>query len=522
MTPISPDQVRAIAQEAYVFGVPMVDTYTVIHSFSIDTANPQYKGPFNSILNVARVFTPDDTAFVTPNSDTPYSFAGLDLRAEPVVITVPPIDAKRYFVFQLMDLYSFNFAYIGTRATGNGGGSYLIAGPGWKGEKPKGITAVIPSETQFVSVVGRTQLFDAADLDNVKAIQAGYRVQPLSAFLGSAAPPAAPALTWSKPLVGEQARTSVRFFELLSFLLQFAMPPHPSEVALRQRFAEIGIEPGKALDTSALPQATQDALKAGMEDGQKAIDAKRATLGGKSDALFGTREFLKNDYVARATGTQVGIGANSREEAIYPILDVDADGQPLDGGKNRYRLTFAQGELPPVNAFWSVTMYALPSQLLVKNPMGRYLINSPMLPGLKTDADGGLTIDVQSSRPARSASRTGCRRRPAASWWPCVLLPQGCHPRRQLEDSGNPPRPLTLPTTTMTTPDEIRAIAKEAYLYGFAMMENYGTWYQQAAVHVHPPTSAASTSFATTRHPSPRTTRTSSRRTTTRRTPGHG
>jgi hypothetical protein len=399
MTTLPAEQVRGIAQEAYVFGVPMVDTYAVIHSFSVDTTNPQYKGPFNSVLNVARVFTPDDTAFVTPNSDTPYSFAGLDLRAEPVVITVPPIDAKRYFVFQLMDLYSFNFAYIGTRATGNGGGSYLIAGPGWKGAKPASITAVIPSETQFVSVVGRTQLFDPSDLDNVKAIQAGYRVQPLSVFLGSAPPPAAAALTWPKPLVGEQARTSIRFFDLFAFLLQFATPPHPSEVALRQRFADIGIVPGEAFDASKMPPETQAALKAGMEDGQKAIDAKRASMGGKSDTLFGTREFLKNDYVTRATGTQVGIGANSREEAIYPILDSDADGQPLDGSKNRYRLTFAAGQLPPVNAFWSVTMYALPSQLLVKNPIDRYLINSPMLPGLKTDADGGLTIDLQAESP---------------------------------------------------------------------------------------------------------------------------
>ena len=120
-------------------------------------------------------------------------------------------------------------------------------------------------------------------------------------------------------------------------------------------------------------------------------------MGGNSQDLFGTRAFLKNDYVRRAAGTQVGIGANSKEEALYPIYEKDADGQPLDGTTGRYTLHFAAGKFPPVNAFWSLTMYALPSQVLVKNPINRCLVNSPMLPDLKLDADGGLTIYIQSS-----------------------------------------------------------------------------------------------------------------------------
>ncbi len=166
--------------------------------------------------------------------------------------------------------------------------------------------------------------------------------------------------------------TSLEFFNQQAFLL----PQHPTEVALRERFSSIGLVPGQPSNASALSPDMAAAFKAGMEDGQKAIDAKRASLGGKSDNLFGDRTFLKNDYVARATGTQVGIGANSREEAMYPILDNDADGQPLDGSKGRYVLRFAKGQLPPVNAFWSATMYDLPGQLLVKNPINRYLINS--------------------------------------------------------------------------------------------------------------------------------------------------
>lgn len=397
----SADEAREIARDAYVYGVPMVDTYKTVYAFNVDKGNPQYKGPFNSILNIARVFTPEDTAFVTPNSDTPYSFAMLDLRAEPVVITVPKMEKDRYFVFQLMDLYTFNFDYIGSRATGNDGGSFLIAGPGWKGEAPAGITKVIRSETDLVSVVGRTQLFNPGDLENVKKIQAGYRVQPLSAFTGGAAPPAAPEIQWIKPTPPAEDRTSLEFFNQLAFLLQFAQPAHPSETALRERFAMLGIKPGQPFDAGSLSPEMQAALKEGMAEGQKQIDAKRASLGGKTDTLFGNRDFLKNDYVARATGTQVGIGANSREEAMYPILDKDASGQPLDGSKGRYTLHFAKGELPPVDAFWSVTMYGLPQQLLVKNPINRYLINSPMLPELNKDADGGLTIYIQNESPGK-------------------------------------------------------------------------------------------------------------------------
>jgi hypothetical protein len=325
------------------------------------------------------VFTPDDTAFVTPNSDTPYTFAGLDLRAEPVVVTVPPMEKDRYFVFQLMDLFTFNFAYIGSRTTGNQGGSYLIAGPGWKGDTPKGIAKVIHAETSLLSIVGRTQLFNPADLDKVKAIQSGYKVQPLSMFEETPPPPAAPAVDWITPIPPTEERSSLAFFSELAFLLQFAEPPHPSEVALRERFARLGIEPGKPFDTSSLSASTQAAIKEGMADGQKLIDEKRASLHGNTSLLFGDRAFLKNDYVARATGTQVGIGANSRDEALYPILDHDTQGEPLDGSKHTYVLRFAKGEQPPVNAFWSITMYDLPDQLLVKNPIDRYLINSPMV-----------------------------------------------------------------------------------------------------------------------------------------------
>jgi hypothetical protein len=396
--PLSDKEARQIAKEAYIYGVPMVTVYSTLHAFSVDKGNPQYKGPFNSILNVARVFTPEDTAFVTPNSDTPYTFIGPDLRAEPMVLTVPAMEKNRYFVFQMMDLYTFNFDYVGSRTTGNNGGDFLIAGPNWKSPIPKGIVKVIRSETQLVNVVGRTQLFNPGDLDNVKKIQFGYKLRPLSDYLGQPAPPPAPELNWIKPMVPAEQSKSLEFFNQLAFLLQLTSV-NPEEATLRKRFESIGIVPGQPFDTASLSEARKTALLNGLADGQKEIDAYRATLGGKSADLFGSRAFLKNNYLKRATGTQVGIGANSKDEALYPIYDKDNEGKPLDGSSVRYILRYANGKFPPVNAFWSLTMYALPSQLLVKNPINRYLINAPMLPGLKRDADGGLTIYIQNESP---------------------------------------------------------------------------------------------------------------------------
>jgi hypothetical protein len=396
---VTPAQARAIAKDAYIYGYPMVQAYLTMYAFSIDKNNPQYKGPFNAPLSFARVFTPDDSAFVTPNSDTPYTFLSLDLRAEPIVLTIPPVEKNRYWVFQMMDLYTFNFDYLGTRTTGNNGGTFLVAEPNWKGTVPNGITKVLRPETEFINVVGRTQLFNPADLDNVKKIQAKYKAQPLSTFLGKPAPPAPPAINWIPPVPPAQMKTSPQFFNVMSFLMQFC-PTQTNESALRARFASIGIGPGRTIDFATLPPEMKAAFQGGMTDGQKEIDARRAASGGNISNFFGTRAFLHNDYVARATGAQMGIGANSKEEALYPLYEKDSSGQPLDGSKGRYTLRFAKGEFPPVNAFWSLTMYNLPSQLLVANPINRYLINSPMLPQLKLDSDGGLTLYIQADSPS--------------------------------------------------------------------------------------------------------------------------
>ena len=420
-TSVSPTEARAIAKEAYIYGYPMVDSYRIEYAYFVDRQDPEYKAPWNQIRNIPRVFTPADKAIQTPNSDTPYSWLGMDLRAEPLVLTVPKIDKQRYFSVQFTDLYTFNFDYLGSRATGNEGGSFLVVGPDWKGATPKGIKKVIRSETELALAVYRTQLFDPSDIANVEKVQAGYKVQTLSAFLGTAAPKAAPAIDFIKPVTHVEEKTSLEVFNILNFILKFC-PTDPSEKALMARFAKIGIGAGKTFDASKLLPEIKTAIEQGMADAWADFDGvlKQLNEGKLSSSAIevGTRAYMKNNYLYRMAAT-IGIWGNSKQEAIYPVYFVDANGQKLDGA-NRYTLRFAPGQLPPVNAFWSLTMYEMPASLLVANPINRYLINSPMLPQLKRDADGGVTLYIQDVSPGKDNE---------ANWLPAPKAPFGMYMR---------------------------------------------------------------------------------------------
>jgi hypothetical protein len=311
---ITPAEARIIVKEAYIYGEPIVDNYRVQYAYFVDTKSPEYKAPWNHIWNSARLFSPEDKAIQTANSDTLYSMIGADLRAEPIVLTIPKIEKGRYFSVQLIDYYTQNFDYIGSRTTGNEGGTYLLAGPDWKGETPKGIDKVFRSETELAFPGYRTQLFNSADLENVKKIQAGYKVQTLSAFLGQTPPEAAPTIDFIAPLTAAEQRTSPEFFNVLNFVLQFC-PTVPSEIALMERFAKIGVGAGKTFAVDKLSPEMKTAIEQGMADAwvehaalQKRIDAREVSL-------------------------------------------------------------------------------------------NRYLVNSPMLPEFKKDADGGLTLYVQNESP---------------------------------------------------------------------------------------------------------------------------
>ena len=272
---------------------------------------------------------------------------------------------------------------------------------------------MIRSETEFVFAVYRTQLFNSDDLDNVKKVQAGYKAETLSAFLGTPAPKAAPAIEFIKPVTPQEEKTSPQFFNILNFVLQFC-PTDPSETDLMLRFAKIGVGAGKTLDVSkpeikaAIEQGLADAWAdfAGLE---KQLAAGKVTSGD----IFGTREYLKNNYLYRMAAAVLGIYGNSKLEAMYPMYMVDEAKQKLNGA-NRYSMRFAPGELPPVNAFWSLTMYEIPQSLLVANPINRYLLNSPMLPEFNRDVDGRLTLLIQNESPGKDKE---------ANWLPAPAGP---------------------------------------------------------------------------------------------------
>lgn len=400
---LSSAEARSIAKDAYVYGFPLVDNYRIQYAYFQNRGGPEYQAPWNQLHNTARVYTPDDRTVQSPNSDTPYSFVGADLRAEPLVLTFPRIESNRYFSAQFVDWYTFNFAYAGTRTTGNDGCSILLAGPGWKGEKPPGVKAMFCCETEFAFVLYRTQLFRPSDIDNVKRIQSQYKVQTLSQFVGGPAAPAAPPIDFAAPLTAPQERVSLEFFNILNFVLQFCFT-HPSESDLMARFAEIGVGAHQHVDVDTLAPDVRKAMQDGMTDAWRAyrlLDRQMATGEITSADVFGTRSYLKNIYLYRMLGAVDGIYGNSKEEAFYPAYLIDSTGAKLDASSNRYTLRFPPGQFPPANAFWSLTMYSLPSRLLVDNPIHRSLINSPMLPELQRDRDGGLTIYVQHDPPTK-------------------------------------------------------------------------------------------------------------------------
>lgn len=394
------EEVKAIAEEGFIYGLPLVMCYTANYEFWIDKSSDQYKCPLGQLYNERRVFTYKDTAVITPNSDTPYSFVCADLRAEPYVISVPAVEKERYYSVMLCDFNTFNFGYVGSRATGIDAGDYLLAGPEWKGETPAGIKKVLRSTTQLALAVFRTQLFNSEDMPNVTKIQDAYKVQPLSTFLKQPAPPAAPALDWPKANA-ELAKTN--FFEYLDWVLAVA-PAGPEEKDIRAKLAKIGIGPGKTFNFKDLSLEHKAAVLLGMKAGEKKVEERVATMGKKINgwnigAAFGDRDFYKGDWLLRAAAAKAGIFGNNAEEAMYPMAKWLPDGEALDASKHSYTLTFPAGQLPPVNAFWSVTMYDGKTQLLIENPINRYLINSPMLPNMKTNEDGSLTLYIQKDNP---------------------------------------------------------------------------------------------------------------------------
>jgi hypothetical protein len=382
-----------LVRRAFIYGYPIVDMYNILFKYAADAASPEYKAPINALYNARHVATPEDKAIVAMNVDTPYSYAWLDLRAEPMVLSIPRFEPNRYVSLMLSDLYTYIIGYVTPRTNENEGGDFLVAGPDWSGSAPQGIKRVFRSPTQLALAFYRTQLLGPDDIQAVWRIQDQYRVQPLSEYVQAPAPAPKPALRWIEPLDVRKEPASTRFFAVLNWMLQY-MPVLEDERALRAVFETIGVKP--APHFAEPDEETRAVLEQGMQAGLKEMIAFLGTVK-SSGELFGSREYLGHNYVNRAAGAMVGILGNSAEEFLGIGYHGDADGQPFNGA-HTYRIKFKPGELPPVKAFWSITVYNA-AMLLYENSLKRYLINSPMIEQLVKDADGGFTLYVQHESP---------------------------------------------------------------------------------------------------------------------------
>ncbi|MFE9428354.1 DUF1254 domain-containing protein [Kitasatospora sp. NPDC006697] len=401
-SPTGPVTVRETAAEAWIWGYPLLENYRTMYPQAIDDSDPRHVGGFGVFRHYPRPFTAANTDVVTPNNDTPYSWAWLDLRAEPWVIEVPAMD--RYYVIPVHDLDTSYVGFIGSRTTGRQAGRYLVAGPQHRDVAADGFDGVLRADTELVGILGRTYLGGPDDVPELEKIQSRYMLKPLSAHLGTD-PVRAVEPQW--PVWREEALDSLEFFTLLDFLLGF-FPVLPADADLRARLGELGIGSGD-FEPAALAEQVREELRQGIADGRAALTGA-ASRAQDSTGWFGTRAQHGSDYLTRAVGVDKGLYGLPAEEAWYAGWLADDQGnRPPDAGKRDYVLHFPPGELPPARFFWSATMYRLPERLLVDNPVDRYSIGD-RTPGLVYGDDGSLTLHIQRERPADPAQ--------AANWLP--------------------------------------------------------------------------------------------------------
>ncbi len=391
-TELSPEQARQYAHDAYVFTYPLVLYYRTMYNQAIADGMA-----FGKWVHLG-TSTPADTDIVTPNNDTPYSYAWVDVRAEPWVLTMPAIEKDRYYTSQWDDSWGYVLDNPGSVNDGNDGGSYLLAAPDWEGEVPEGIKRVIKGESTLLGTITRTQLIGGpGDMPNVKRIQQAYKLQPLSTFLGQAAPAAAPAVDW--PAWTEGDETTDKYWDYVAFMLPF-VTPHADDAEALAKLKALGIEGGQPWDASGLDPAIREAVAQGVQDARKEFDEWGKNPALDSAKIFGSRESQGTDYLNRALGVYLGIFGNVAQQAIYRQIPLDSTGEPLDGSKASYTVTFPKDQAPPVKFFWSYTMYKVPERWLVENPIDRYSISN-RTKGLEYNDDGSLTLYFSAESPGK-------------------------------------------------------------------------------------------------------------------------
>lgn len=397
---LTPEETRAIAEEAYIYFYPLVSMDVTRRQLTnIEADKMTGRGPMNTFSHVRAFPDANFREVVRPNFDTLYSSGWLDLSKEPVIVSAPDT-AGRYYLLPMLDLWTDVFAVPGKRTTGTRAGHFAVVAPGWKGKLPDGVTR-IDAPTPYVWLIGRTQTNGPEDYPAVHKVQDGYGITPLSQWGKKPTPATAkidPGVDMkTPPLVQVNTMPAKTYYTYAAELLR-VNPPHPTDQPILARMKRIGLEAGKGLDFDRLDPAVRQALEAAPADGLKAMREKVPTLARVVNGWQMNTDSMGvygNFYLKRAIVAMVGLGANLPEDAIYPLLVADADGKPLDGG-HKYLVHFDKSELPPVNAFWSITMYD-GEGFQAANPINRFAIGDR--DRLQFNADGSLDILIQHDSP---------------------------------------------------------------------------------------------------------------------------
>lgn len=395
------DVVREVAKQAAIYGLPSVIQYRTMWLQALDASSPSYVGL--GAWQHPALPTAEDRDIVGASRDTLYLYAWLDLRAEPWVMTVPPISPEgRYYTAQWDDMNGHVIDNVSPFADGYAGGDFLIAGPGWDGDLPGGVRRMLTSETSIVVCLARVEVMGEHDLAAADAIRDGFALRPLSSYLDRSAPAAAPLVQYPPYTEGLYQSGPAEFFDLVAFLLQFAQPD-PVDQPVLDRMATIGIIPGASwTEGFGADHAQREAAMAGLHDAielMQQIATGAVDLGSRAaHPLYGTRATMRDHYTHLAFGAWSGVFGNVAEHAAYRGWRRDADGDPIDGSKHNYTITLSHADQSQSRFFWSVTMYELPDPFLYANAAQRYSISGRDQRPTR-DADGSLTLYLQHDDP---------------------------------------------------------------------------------------------------------------------------
>ncbi len=388
----TPEQAKELAKEAYIYAFPAVEHNKVIWKI-LDN----YQMAPNQFFANTELFTPEHTTVVSPNNDTYYTYAILDIRNEPVVISIPKIE-KRYFSFQLCDIFTNCPEYISMLATGDGPGNYMIARSDWQGETPKEVDKVIKIPATIVFTLARTQVFGPEDKE-AGVISKSYKAVPLSQFAGTKAPKGK-AFTWPHKPFNSKSGSVEDFFKEFNLMVQYQIL-NSSDKELMKKFAIIGLGAEKEFNKAEFTPEVWTAIEEGANAGKKAIEEKTSSIGKNVNGWDFSPENAGRwgtDYMTNAAAAWKYIYVNTPQEAIYPTANVDSEGQTLTG-ENKYTMTFTKEEIPQVKFFWSLTMYN-DQGFFVANPLNRYNIKS--INELTYSRDGSLTLYIQKENPGKT------------------------------------------------------------------------------------------------------------------------